>query len=455
VKEGRLHDGLCTYRALLIVTTLLLAAPAASGTVTEYEDAKILGFESDESDRFGGSVSLSGGVALVGAPGDEVGGVDSGWAYVYRHDGNGWNHEQKLTASDAQAGDAFGIAVSVFGNVAFIGARRDDVTGIYSGSAYVFEFDGSTWNELERISPVDSAAGARFGESIAVEGSLAIIGAPYSVNGGITTGSAYIFRYNGSSWVEETELLASDGANADRFGTSVSISGDLALVGARFSDFGGNSGSGSAYVFRYNGSAWVEEAKLVPADPYPTVYFGSAVSISGDRALVGAPLGHGSVVSSGVAYVFKFNEVDWVQEQKLEASDPLFIDNYGVSVALNGARAIVGANNQGCCGSTYDIGAAYDIRLHNGTWFEVAKFIPSDTTSHIQLGGSVAVSGKAVLVGAERDDQNGLLAGSAYVYGQPEPVSVPSVSLFGVACLVAVLAAAGSRSIHMNDRHSS
>jgi len=129
------------------------------------------------------------------------------------------------------------------------------------------------------------------------------VGADENDDNGEGSGSAYVFRWNGSSWVEEQKLLPSDGAAEDYFGCSVSISGNVALVGADENDDNGE-GSGSAYVFRWNGSSWVEEQKLLPSDGAAYDWFGESVSISGDVALVGAVLNDDDGADSGSAYVY-------------------------------------------------------------------------------------------------------------------------------------------------------
>ena len=212
--------------------------------------------------------------------------------------------EFKLLASDGTAEDAFGVSVSISGDVALVGAENDDDKGTDSGSAYVFRWNGSSWVQEQKLLASDGAADDEFGVSVSISGDVALVGAEGNDDDGSDSGSAYVFRWNGSSWVEEQKLLASDGATDDFFGNSVSISGDVALVGASGNDDNGLF-SGSAYVFRWNGSSWVEEQKLVASDGAENDALGFSVSISGGVALVGAP---GKVenilVGPGKAYVY-------------------------------------------------------------------------------------------------------------------------------------------------------
>ena len=169
--------------------------------------------------------------------------------------------EVKLTASDAAEGDQFGRRVSVSGDLAIVGARRDDDAGGESGSAYIFRRTGTNWSEEAKLTASDPAAGDFFGFSVSISGDLAIVGAPFDDDAGNQSGSAYVFRRTGTSWSQEAKLTATEAAADDQFGVSVSISGDLAVVGA-FGDDDAGSTSGAAYIFRRTGTSWAEEAKL-------------------------------------------------------------------------------------------------------------------------------------------------------------------------------------------------
>ena len=245
-------------------------------------------------------MSISGDVALVGADGDDDNYASSGSAYVFRWNGSNWVQEQKLLASDGVSGDWFGGAVSIDGNVALVGAQGNDDTDYNSGSAYVFRWNGSNWVEEQELLPSDGAAFDFCGESVSVDGNVALVGAVEDDDKGDDSGSAYVFRWNGSNWVQEQKLLPSDGAADDYFGVSVSISGNAALVGAE-GDYGR---SGSAYDYRWNGSNWVEEQKLVASDGAYYDYFGASESISSNEALVGADRNDDKGNQSGSAYVY-------------------------------------------------------------------------------------------------------------------------------------------------------
>ncbi|MBA7679911.1 hypothetical protein ES703_88217 [subsurface metagenome] len=176
----------------------------------------------------------------------------------------------------------------------------DDDNGSNSGSAYIFKRDGTSWSEQAKLTASDGAAYDRFGSSVSVSGDYAIVGALLDDDNGTSSGSAYIFRRYGTSWSEQAKLTASDGAASDRFGSSVSVSGDYTIAGA----YGDDSSSGSAYIFERSGTSWSEQAKLLASDGAASDYFGWSVSISGVYAIVGAYLDDDSGGGSGSAYMF-------------------------------------------------------------------------------------------------------------------------------------------------------
>jgi lysophospholipase L1-like esterase len=315
-----------------------LLAPSGSNAVTQ---EKLLASDGVADDRFGTLVALSGVTAVVGA---QMSGNPTipGSAYVFRYDGSGWFEQAKLTASDAAADDRFGYVVAVSGDTAVVGAFRDDDNGTDSGSAYVFRYDGSSWIEEQKLLASDGNIGDSFGSWVAISGDTIVVGAYLGYDGGNRPGSAYVFRYDGSSWVEESKLAASDGEADDWFGVSVAVSGDTAVVGASGGDDNGTD-SGSAYVFHYDGSSWIEQPKLTASDGAALDGFGLRVAVSGDTAVVGASGDDDNGENSGSAYVFRYDGSSWIEQPKLTASDGAALDGFGTGVAVSGDTAVVGA----------------------------------------------------------------------------------------------------------------
>jgi hypothetical protein len=212
------------------------------------QQAKLTASDGAALDQFGQSVAISGETAIVGAAGDDVGANSfQGSAYVFVRVGATWSEQQKLTASDGAGGDLFGISVAMSGETAIVGAH---LANNVQGSAYVFVRAGTVWSEQQKLTASDGAAVDTFGISVAISGETIIVGAFLDDVGANTDqGSAYVFVRVGTTWSQQQQLMASDGANGDRFGTSVAISGETVIVGAVLDDVGANADQGSVYFF--------------------------------------------------------------------------------------------------------------------------------------------------------------------------------------------------------------
>jgi len=219
---------------------------------------KLVPSDGAAGNEFGVSVSLHGDTALVGASRDDDNGLSSGSAYIFERNAGGpgnWGEVKKLLASDGVGGDEFGNSVSLYDDVALIGANRDDDNGAQSGAAYIFERNAggpNNWGEVKKLLPSDGATGDLFGWNVSLSEDTAVVGALSDDDNGLDSGSAYVFQRDAGgpdNWGEVEKLLSSDGASGDRFGVSVSRSGDTTLIGASGDDDNG-SDSGSAYVLR-------------------------------------------------------------------------------------------------------------------------------------------------------------------------------------------------------------
>ncbi len=400
-----------------IAATLVISASAQAVTTVETELQKLLANDGASGDRFGNSVALDGNVALVGTPLDDDNGSGSGSAYVFRWDGSSWVQEAKLTPSDGAPLDLFGNSVAIDGDTAVVGASGDDDNGSGSGSAYVFRWDGSSWVQEAKLTPDDGAAFDQFGRSSALSGNSILVGAFEDNDNGPISGSAYVFRWNGSSWVQEAKLTPDDGAAFDQFGFSVAMDGDTALIGAHEDDDNG-ARSGSAYVFHWNGSSWIQEAKLTPNDGTTWDRFGWSLALDAGSALIGAFDDDDNGNSSGSAYVFRWDGSAWAQEAKLLPSDGAAQDLFGFSVALYGDNAAIGAYGDADNGSAS--GSAYVFTRSGSNWSESVKLQASDGSAMDRLGyyhRGVDISGTNVIAGASFEDAQGSDAGAAYIFG--------------------------------------
>ncbi|NOT00103.1 MAG: hypothetical protein HOP29_05705 [Phycisphaerales bacterium] len=268
------------------------------------QQQKLTASDATASDWFGAAVSVNGDTVVVGAYADDhAGGSDAGSAYVFVRSGVVWNQQQKLTAADAAESDEFGYTVSVSGDTAVVGAELDDDAGASSGSAYVFVRSGTVWTPQQKLTAPDAAPGDQFGISVSAGGDLALIGAYRDDDAGSASGSAYVFVRSGAVWTPQQKLTASDAAAGDEFGFSVSVSGSAAVVGAYADDDAGMD-SGSAYVFVRSAGVWAQQQKLTAADAAAGDLFGISVSVSGDAAVVGAYLDADVRSFAGSTYAF-------------------------------------------------------------------------------------------------------------------------------------------------------
>ena len=407
-------------RLLVVIVAIVVCLAVAWPARADWQEQdKLLASDGASYNLFGGCVSVSGDYVIVGAPEADGNEVASGSAYIFKRDGMTWTEQAKLAASDGEGGDYFGFAVSISGAYAIVGAYGDDDEGSRTGSAYIFKREGTSWLQQDKLTASDGAAIHEFGSSVSISGDYAIVGAPYADGNEVASGSAYIFKREGITWTQQAKLTASDGVSGDWFGIggdqggSVSISADYAIVGAP----GDDDNSGSAYIFEKPGSGWVnatETAKLTASDANADDRFGNSVSISADYATVGAVFGDGSEIDSGSAYIFKREGITWIQQAKLTASDGEENDGFGLSVSVSGEYAIVGAFQNDANGA--DSGSAYIFKRDSTSWAEQVKLTASDGAAWDYFGNSVSISADYAIVGAVFGDGNEVDSGSAYVF---------------------------------------
>ncbi|MEI6411653.1 MAG: HYR domain-containing protein [Bacteroidota bacterium] len=284
--------------------------------------------------------------------------------------------------------------------------------------------EAANWPALAKRFAADGVAGEEYGTSVDVQGDYAIVGSNQKTSGGQNIGSAYIlFRdKNGTNkWGQEVELVAPGLLPGDNFGASVAIYGDYAAVGAPLDDEQlGNEGT--VYLFHRNGIQWNFVKKIFAADPKSGDNFGSSLALEGDHLLVGSSLNDASGDNSGAAYMFYRNQGgadQWGQVAKLKATTGAADDNFGVSVDLDGDRAIVGAN--GVDGLYQNAGAAYIFGRNQfgpDAWGQIARIRANQAGENDNFGGSVGISGPWAIVGADRNDLKGTDAGAVFVFSQ-------------------------------------
>ena len=368
--------------------------------------AELKGSDTVAQDNFGGSVAVSGSTVVISAVGHAV---KAGRAYVFTRTATGWHQSAELKGLDTMAGDEFG-AVAVSGSTIVVGDRYyKPPVGLgapcfgrrqcdeWVGRAYVFTRTATGWRQSAELKGSDSVGGDQFGASVAISGGSIVVGAP-GYNSTTSGGRAYVFTKTARGWGQVAEVRGSDTVAGNFFGTSVGISDQTIVVGALVHA----SNAGRAYVFTRTATGWHQSAELKPSDTSPGDFFGDSVAVSGPTVVVGAP-GH----ASGRVYVFGKTATGWEQAAELKGSGTVAGDYFGL-VAISGQTIVVG--------SIFDArraGRAFAF-IHAATgWRQEAELRGADTVAGDFFGGSVAVSGNTVVVGAR---QHASSAGRAYVF---------------------------------------
>lgn len=395
----------------------MLLNPAVHG---QCQIGELTGDADPKGDAFGQSVAVSAGIAVVGDP---LANEGLGALFVYRFDGESWVHEATLNPPPGECcppngavPDSLGSSVAIDGDVIVGGAPHTDAVDSDSGAAHIFRYDRSIqeWVFEATLIPSDGDFGDMFGFSVDVDGDIALISARDDENDGINhAGSAYVFRYSGSDWVEQAKLTDPNSEEFDLFGVSVSICGDAALVGAHGNDDAG-SGTGAAFVFRNdpdNPTQWELETQLSAADAQWLAWFGYSVSLGENIAVIGAPQDDGQ---TGAAYVLRYDGRNWIHQTKLVASNPSgpgpFFGN-STGLGENGTTIAVGAARDDAQG--FESGAAHVFLANQAGWEELPKLTPSAGSAGGHFGISVATDAESVFVGATRASE---VAGSVFIF---------------------------------------
>lgn len=392
-------------------------------------------------DSFGSSVAIAGDVLAIGAPSDDdVGGVNQGSVRVYRWYQTGWVPQRTLLASDGLAADVLGTSVAASGRWIAAGATGADLPGAASaGAVYMFEWNGTTWAQLQKLTSPAPFGGDVFGTSVAMEDGRLVVGAPgVDVSGRLSQGAAYVFRYTPAGWVLEATLTANDGLANDTFGEDVAIHGDRIVVGSDGAAVGGVLNAGAAYVYRRTGNTWVQEQKLVASDGTASDLFGDAVAIGDKVIAVGAYAAEGPAgASQGAAYLFRYNSLIgvWEQREKILAIDAASSDQFGSRVAIDGQYLLIGSSFDdvaGISGTNHGSAHLYRWTTDSGqTNKPVLIYTPPGAASGDGLGESLAISSQFIALGVPQDgDVAGLSQGTVTTLDMhrflPHNVSVPA-----------------------------
>ena len=412
------------YMVCLILVTGMAAIIYAA-------EVEIVPDDRQQGEWFAYSVSISEGIAIAGAPFKGR----KGAAYIAVFDKGNWRKQVKLVAADLAADNWFGFSVSISEGTAIIGAPLQSVGDVkWTGAAYIFGIHDQKreWVEKAKLVAEDAAEKAEFGHSVAISGDTVIVGAYLDPHDGKNkAGSAYIFVRDGDTWTQQAKLTPDDAEAGKNFGKSVAIHKHTAIVGAHLDSQSGSK-SGSAYIFVRDGDTWTQQAKLTASDAAARDEFGTSVSISGATAIVGSPFDDDAGSKSGSAYIFGNNGGVWTERAKLTANDAAAGDGFGNAVAIDANRAIIGARLHD--GRKPDSGAVYAFSRVAGAWVEQSKTIHKKDAEADEFGNAVAISEDFAIIGAYRrnlPDKGGMCCdlgvdgGSAYIFHTADDLNAP------------------------------
>ncbi|MBY0313798.1 MAG: FG-GAP repeat protein [Phycisphaerales bacterium] len=367
--------------------------------------------------RFGATVSLVADALLVGATGASPGNAGPlGAAYMFARSPGGsiWTNRTTLFAPNGLAGN-FGEAVALDGSRAIVSGRVPPDIAI--GAAWIFDVaQGQSTGVPEIIvaNPADAGSGDRFGSPISIHGNVLVVGSlGDDIGANVNQGSAYVYERAAPDqpWVQVAKLLAFDGGANHEFGNSVIAQDDTIIVGARQE----NAQRGAAYVFRKDQSgSWVNTQKLTCAaldTRNPNDYFGHDMAIDGNTLAISA---FSDDVGGGAVYVFvRGSSGSWNASAKLQAFDEE-VDNLGYSIGLRGDTIVAGAplSDRG----VVDRGAVVVFTRSNGVWTQRVRITPPETTGGAYFGESVDLSGDTLVVGAYAQVNGGIRPGATYVF---------------------------------------
>ncbi len=332
----------------------------------------------------------------------------------------------KLNPFDGKSEDSYGAAVSLNGNTLAIGAPDRDETGENSGAVYIYVKNNGTWSFQQKLIDKDGTAADNFGVSLSLWGDRLLVGSRLALDdNGVQTGAAYVYERVNQNWDLTSRIVPIAGGTEDYFGYAVALEEDVALISAPQADSTATD-AGAAYIYRLSNGQWVKETTFVPPTTAKTYdFFGGAVALLGTTALVGRwsdnPVPQ---TNDGVVYAYVNNDVylgpGWQPQQTLIASDQAPGDTFGFSIAVYGQTAFIGAPfRTDECSHT---GAVYVWTRHSGVWCEKQILVPEDKNANQLFGYSVGIFGNAGVIGSFYDDDNGDYSGSAYIYGKTDNV---------------------------------
>lgn len=371
-----------------------------------FEDLKIIASDAEAGVWFGEKSTVDTGILLIGSRHDNDNGTQSGSAYLV--DAYTGNELFKLLAFDGEQFDLFGSAVAIRNGLAVVGSRQDNDHGADSGAVYLFDATTGMMMPTPKITPADGAPGDHFGGAVAIDQSGTIaVAAWHDDDAGTDAGSVYLYDQTGTML---HHLLPPPGSAGAAFGNEIAVENGVVVVGAARADDNGTD-AGLVYLFDTNtGMPLAAAPKLQPDDPIPGQLFGISVAADANLIAVGAYFDTVNGPESGAAYVF--DATTGQQISKLIPDDGVAFDRFGSSIAIEHTIVAVGAYLRD--DNATDAGAVYIFDATTGN--QLAKLLTSDATPTDFFGWRGGMDRGILTFGAYRHSDNGPLSGAAYVF---------------------------------------
>jgi hypothetical protein len=387
-------------------------------------------------------VDVDGDVCLFTGRSTDTYETNTGAAYVFARDWGGpnnWGQMAELVASDGVPSDEFGFHSAVAGSLCIIGAPSVDIEGqVNQGAAYVFARDRGgpdTWGQVKKLTAPDGVGVYHFGGSVAVSGSLCVVGARYAeIDTNANQGAAYVFARNAGgadNWGFVKRLIAPDGAAQDQLGFRVAVSGSLCVAGASSADIDEKLNQGAAYIFAQNAGGannWGCVKKLVTSDGEEFDQFGRFVAMSGSTCAVTAYSADiGGISDLGAVYIFSRDSGganQWGQVRKIDSGLGEAGGRLG-NIAISDGVCLAGSYKATITGSIYQGATCVYLQNAGGTdgWGKVKTLVASDGVARDNFGGAVAISGNVLAISAGGVEVGPSAQGAAYiVYMETGPV---------------------------------
>jgi len=341
----------------------------------------------------GTSVAIDGDLAVIGAPLATGNGWASGMAIVYRNIDNIWIREAELIAIDGQVGDMMGVSVAVSGGRVIAGAWFNNHAGTNSGAAYIFEQVEGQWTQTTKLIADDASAQDSFGRRVAIDGDVCVVTAPLDDDNGPSSGSAYVFQFDGT-WFQLQKLTAKSGAESDQFGLGLAMDGERIVLGAPWA----NDGQGRAHVFDRADVMFFETAVLADPNGASMDNFSFGMDVDGDLIAIGSYLDDDVAEDAGSLFLFQQAPTGWSLFQHIEPNGVSLIDDqFSVSIAIDNSVMLVG--NRFADVDGLPAGAVTVFDLADSVWQLRSAIVSPEPTFEAEFGWSVAIDGDRGVVG--------------------------------------------------------